>query len=114
MSAPFIPAILSDLQDLGITPYIEIGTQDLAALNNGGKSANSYAMSTALAGWLNQDAGRHVLVAPLPEMNLGEHPLGTEPIRLQGWVPTHPQRIARQGSDAKTDPVRFLAEWDRR
>ena len=78
-SAPFIPAILSDLQDRGITPYIEIGTQDLAALNNGGKSANLNAMSTALAGWLGQDPARHVLVAPLPEMNLGEHPWGLNP-----------------------------------
>ena len=78
-SAPFIPGILSDLQDLGLTPYIEIGTEDLATLNNGGKSANLNAMSTALANWLDQGAGRHVLIAPLPEMNLGEHPWGLNP-----------------------------------
>ena len=78
-SAPFIPDILSDLENLGLAPLIEIGTQDLAALNNGGKSANLNAMSTALAVWLGQDPGRHVLISPLPEMNLGEHPWGLNP-----------------------------------
>jgi hypothetical protein len=78
-AAPWVPGILTDLANLGITPYIEIGTQDLSALNNSGKTPNLLAMSKAIADWLEQGPNRHVVVAPLPEMNLPEHPWGDNP-----------------------------------
>ena len=70
--------ILTAFVDLGMTPLVEITADDLTKLNSGGWDADLNAMAATVADWLNQDSGRRILIAPLPEMNL-LHPWGGNP-----------------------------------
>ena len=78
-SAPTITNILTDLHGRGMTPYIEVTTPDLGALVNGGKDSSLAAMADTIATWINDAPGRRIIIAPLPEMNLVEHPWGGNP-----------------------------------
>jgi hypothetical protein len=78
-SAPWIPGLLTDLEELGTQPYIELTTTDLSALASGRADGQLAAMVDTLAGWLGDRAGRRILLAPLPEMNLTEHAWGGRP-----------------------------------
>ncbi len=77
--APWVRGVLDDLEGLGTTPYIEITAPDLAALVGGASAPDLEAMADVISTWLNAKPSRHVLIAPLPEMNLPEHPWGNDP-----------------------------------
>lgn len=64
-----IVELLDELEARGMTPYLEITADDLGALNGGGHDTKLRQMATVLGGWLQQRAGRSMLIAPLPEMN---------------------------------------------
>jgi hypothetical protein len=70
---------LDELEDLGVTAYVEITTNSLAGLNQGGQDANLNGMAEGVAAWLKAGANRHILIAPLPEMNLSHHAWGGNP-----------------------------------
>ena len=69
---------LNQLDALGLTPYFEIHTQDLAGLNSGSFDAKLDQMGNTLAGWLRARPGRTMLITPLPEMN-ANHPWSGQP-----------------------------------
>jgi hypothetical protein len=62
-----------------VTAYVEITTNSLAGLNQGGQDANLNGMAEGVAAWLKAGANRHILIAPLPEMNLSHHAWGGNP-----------------------------------
>ena len=70
----FVNVQVETAEALGVTIYHEVIVDDLGALNRGeldgvlGATAANYAAALT--------SGRHLLVAPLPEANLGEHPWG--------------------------------------
>jgi S-layer homology domain len=70
---------LNQLDALGLTPYLEIHTQNLAGLNAGSLNGKLDQMGSTLAGWLRQRSGRHLLIASLPEMNISDHPWSGNP-----------------------------------
>ena len=79
-SAGFVANILTELEALGFAPYIEVTTQNLGALNRGAQDAKLREMAGVLAGWLKGKPGRHMLIAPLPEMNNATtHPWAGDP-----------------------------------
>lgn len=69
---------LTELEGLGLIPYLEIHADDLAGLNSGTYDTKLEQMRNALAGWLRGRPGRTMLVAPLPEMN-ANHPWSGQP-----------------------------------
>jgi hypothetical protein len=79
-SAGWVANILSELNARGITPYIEVTTSNLDALNGGSQDAKLREMATTLATWLKESPGRHMLIAPLPEANISDHPWSGDPV----------------------------------
>jgi len=77
-SEPWVAGLLSDVEDLGMTPYLELTTKDLDALNAGSFDDDIEAMADTIAQWLGASTDRRILIAPLPEMNL-IHPWGGDP-----------------------------------
>ncbi len=101
-------AMLDDLHRHGMTAYVELTTNDLAALADGRRDAQLDAMVASLAPWLNGAADRHLLVAPLPEPNLVEpsHTWSGDPGRfVQAW---HRIRAAFTDAGLGSDDVRFV------
>ena len=74
----WVPGMLDDLDAFGTTPYVEITTLNLDALNNGSQDNQLQAMAQMVETWVNDGGNRHVLIAPLPEMNLN-HAWGGDP-----------------------------------
>lgn len=72
------PAMLTRLEDLGVTAYVEITTTDLDALNSGGQDDDLQGMAGTIGDWLKASPDRQILIAPLPEMNL-THDWGGDP-----------------------------------
>lgn len=98
--------ILDELHFLGITGYVELLTDDLTALANGGKDAAVKAMLDSIAPWLKEDPAHHLVVAPLPEANLRGHPWGGEPELYQKAF--HRLRALFKGAGLGPDQVRFV------
>lgn len=101
----WVPQYLEDLESLGVVPYVEITTDDLAALSNGSKDNQLRAMSQMVADFLNGGANRHILIAPLPEMNLN-HPWGGDASGFKAGY----QRIRQAFLDEGLTPsqIRFV------
>lgn len=76
------PAMLGELHREGATAYIELTTDDLPALASGRKDGALDAMVASIGPWLTERPDRHVLIAPLPEANLVEHPWSGDPVRF--------------------------------
>lgn len=98
--------ILTDIKGFGSVPYIEITTNSLSSLTSGAKDADLNALAKTLADWIKAGTGRRVLIAPLPEMNLPEHPWGGDPARFKSGY----QRIRQAFLDRGLGPsqVRFV------
>lgn len=97
---------LNELEGFGLTPYLEIHTQNLGALSNGSLNARLVQMGSALANWLEKRPGRHILVAPLPEMNISDHPWSGNPAGYKDGY----RRIRRAFLDEGLTPqkIRFV------
>ncbi len=100
----FVNVQVETAEALGVTIYHEVIVDDLGALNRGeldgvlGATAANYAAALT--------SGRHLLVAPLPEANLGEHPWGGDPAGYRSGY----RRIRQAFLDAGLGPekVRFV------
>ncbi|MGD2102296.1 MAG: glycosyl hydrolase, partial [Acidimicrobiia bacterium] len=106
---------LSDYEAQGMIPYFEVTTDNLAALNSGQKDTSLNAMAEAIGDWLKAGANRHVLVAPLPEMNLPEHLWSGDPDAFKTGYQRIRQAFLDQGLDGTQ--VRFVfapygKEWN--
>ncbi len=103
---PWIAPRLTQVHDLGVTTYVELTTNDLGALTSGARDGQLDAMVATLGGWLDGGAGRRLIIAPLPEMNLTEHPYGGQPA---GYKAAY-HRIRGRFLDAglQPDQVRFV------
>ena len=73
------PVLLEDIHDLGTTPYIEITADDLDGLNAGAYDAALDGLVSNVQEWMDNGPGRRLLVAPLPEANLGAFGWGGDP-----------------------------------
>ncbi len=70
------PAMLEGLHEQGMTAVVEITVDDLGALNAGALDGSLQAMAAMVNTWLDQGGGRQILIVPLPEPNLTQHPWG--------------------------------------
>ncbi len=97
---------LDAAESYGIVIYHEIIVGDLDGLNGGGLDGQLAAMAGNYASWLLAGSGRHLLVAPLPEANLGEHAWGGDPSGYRAGY----RRIRQAFLDAGLGPeqVRFV------
>jgi hypothetical protein len=77
-------SLFFDLYDsLGVTPFVELTTDNLPALIAGERDAAIQELITAFSDWSAAGSGRYMLVAPLPEANLDEHPWAGDPAAYQ-------------------------------
>lgn len=98
--------LLDSYGRLGMTPYIELFTDDLDALLSGQKDAELDQIVRVIDQWVHAAAGRYVLVAPLPESNLLDHPWGGDPAAYQaGYTKIRNAFLAGGVGD---DKVRFV------
>jgi hypothetical protein len=74
---------LADLHKHGSIAYIELKSDDLAALADGRKDEALAALVDSIAPWLKGGDDRHILIAPLPEANLVGHSWGGDPVRYR-------------------------------
>ena len=102
--ANFVEVQVDTAQSLGVTIYHEIIVEDLGALNRGDLDGVLDATAANYAAALTGE--RHLLVAPLPEANLGEHPWGGNPAGYRAGY----KRIRQAFLDAGLGPdqVRFV------
>ena len=102
-------AMLDDLHTHGMTAYVELTSKTAdgaAALADGRSDGKLDAMVSSLAPWLNGAADRHLLIAPLPEPNLVEHPWSGNPtLFIQAF---HRIRAAFTAAGLGSDKVRFV------
>jgi hypothetical protein len=101
----WVAGMLDDLEDLGPTAYVEVTTNDLNALNRGDQDANLNAMANAVGEWLKAGANRHILIAPLPEMNL-DWPWGGDPTGFKAGYQRIRDAFLDQGLDGTQ--IRFV------
>ncbi len=97
---------IDDLDQLGTSIYAEITTDDLAALNSGARDAALDNIVAHVRSWINGRSGRYLLVSPLPESNLPQHPWGGDPAGYRAGY----NRIRDAFRDAGLGPdkVRFV------
>ena len=102
--ANFVKVQVETAEALGVVIFHEIIVDDLAALNRGDLDATLRATAANYAAALT--GGRRLLVAPLPEANLGEHPWGGDPAGYRAGY----RRIRQAFLDAGLGPdhVRFV------
>ena len=105
-SSGYLHKQLDAAESFGIVVYHEITVGDLDGLNGGGLDGQLAAMAGNYASWLLGGPGRHLLVAPLPEANLGEHAWGGDPSGYRAGY----RRIRQAFLDAGLGPeqVRFV------
>lgn len=97
---------LQDLSDVGSIAYAEITTSDLAGLLSGAKDNTLAALVADVGGWLRADPDHRLVVAPLPEPNLAEHPWGGDPA---GFIAGYRKiRSAFRDAGFGPDRVRFV------
>ncbi len=70
---------LDGLDSLGMTPYLELTTDDLGAVLEGRRDEVLDQVIRVSEQWLAGRSGRYLLVAPLAEANLVEHRWGGDP-----------------------------------
>ena len=73
------PRQLDLLHERGVVAVVEITVDDLNALNTGKLDASLHAMASTVNAWLDQGGNRQILIVPLPEPNLTQHPWGADP-----------------------------------
>jgi S-layer homology domain len=102
--ATFVQVQVETADTLGVTIYHEIIVDDLGSLNRGELDDDLAATAANYAAVLT--GKRHLLVAPLPEANLGEHPWGGDPAGYRAGY----RRIRQAFLDAGLGPeqVRFV------
>jgi hypothetical protein len=66
-------------RDLGVTTYVELTTNDLAALVSGSKDAAVNKLVAGVGAWLDASPSHNLLIAPLPEANLSGAPWSGDP-----------------------------------
>ena len=76
---PWAPALLEDVHQLGATPYLEITTPDFAGFDAGGYQDRLDGLVANVKEWMENGPGRNMVVAPLPEANLGQFSWGNNP-----------------------------------
>ncbi len=98
--------LLDSYYSLGMATYVELTTDDLAALNSGAKDTELDQIVRVVGNWVDGGSGRYVLIAPLAEANLPEHPWGADPAGYQAGY----RRIqaAFRGAGVGPDQVRFV------
>ena len=76
-----MPKLLTSLQSRGVTAYAEVTTNSLDALIQGDRDDDLHSLAKTIGDWLKGGPNRHILIAPLPEMNLlkSTHPWGGDP-----------------------------------
>ena len=97
---------LNELDGHGFTPYLEIQTKTLGALNSGAMDTKLAQMASVLADWLRQRPGRHLLIAPLPEMNISDHPWSGNPAGYKAGYRRIRQALLDEGLTPQQ--IRFL------
>ncbi len=103
-NANFVKVQVEAAEGLGATIYHEIIVDDLGSLNRGDLDDDLAATAANYAAVLT--GKRYLLVAPLPEANLGEHPWGGDPAGYRAGY----RRIRQAFLDAGLGPdhVRFV------
>ena len=98
--------LLEDVHRLGSTPYVEITVDDLSGFNEGTHDAELEALVESVRAWMDRGVGRQMLVAPLPEANLGQFGWGGQPAGYRAGF----RRIREAFEDAGIGPdgVRFV------
>ncbi len=99
-------SLLESYESLGMSTYIELTTDDLGALNSGNKDTELDQIVRVVGNWVDGGSSRYVLIAPLAEANLPEHPWGADPAGYQAGY----RRIQAAFRDAGVGPdqVRFV------
>ncbi len=100
------PAMLEDIHDLGATPYVEITADDLDGLNSGAYDQALAGLVGNVAEWMSSGPDRRILVAPLPEANLGAFGWGGDPDGYKAGFARIRQAFLDQGLGE--DVVRFV------
>jgi hypothetical protein len=86
------------------TPFVNVETRGTARdIASGAYDDAIGAFAAAVRRWLDLGDGRSVIVAPLPEMNLAEHPWGCDPLHGRAAYLRFVQLFAGAGID---DPTR--------
>jgi hypothetical protein len=98
--------MLNELEGLGVTTFIEITTSDLGALNQGKKDTSLNALAATIADWLKKSPNRHILIAPLPEMNLPDHAWSGDPDAFRSGYQRIRQAFLNRGLDGSQ--IRFV------
>ncbi|MFT5222012.1 MAG: hypothetical protein ACI867_000309 [Glaciecola sp.] len=80
---PWAGGILSDLHGRGITAWVEWTTDDLAAMADGRQDRQMRNMFASVKDFLLGGSSRSMILAPLPEANLDEHPWSKDPVAFQ-------------------------------
>lgn len=97
--------MLADVHRLGSVPYVELSTTHLARLASG-ELAELGGFVSATKEFLAGGEGRYLLVAPLPEANLDEHPWSGDPARYKEAFARIRHAFKTAGLDS--DKVRFV------
>ncbi len=102
------PAELSTLADAGAVAYIEVTTDDLGGLNRGDKDQDLARMAKTIGDWLKAAPNRHILIGPLPEMNLNSsnNPWGGNPDGYKAGYNRIREAFLDQG--LSPDQIRFF------
>ena len=91
---------------MGMTPFIEISTEDFAGFLSGAQGAKLDQFARVIDDWTDAGSGRYVLVAPFPEANLIEHEWGGDPDGYRAAYAAVRDSFAAAGIGP--DRVRFL------
>ena len=74
-SADYV-SLFEGYADAGVTAYVELTTDDLAATLAGDRDVALQTLIDAVVTWSGGGSGRYVIMAPFPEANLDHHPWG--------------------------------------
>ncbi len=103
--APWQPGQLRDIHARGITPWIEWTTEDLAGMAAGSEDQQLRNLWRGVKEFADGGPGRSVVVAPLPEANLDEHPWCCDPVLYQRAF--RRMRVTAAEAGLRPDDVRF-------
>ena len=102
----WVGAELSQLSAWGVTPYVELTTNDFDAFLRGDRDANLDEIIRLIGEWVGGGPGRFMLVAPFPEANLVGSSWGGDPTAYQAGYLKVRQAFLNAGLGG--DKVRFV------
>ncbi len=102
----WVGAELADLSSWGVTPYVELTTNDFDAFLRGDRDANLNEIIRLIGEWADAAPGRSLLIAPFPEANLDASPWGGDPAAYQSGYRKVRQAFLDAGLGG--DQVRFV------